>query len=290
MCLTAHFIDENWKLHKRILNICVISSHKGEAIGQMIDACLTEWGIEKLCTLTIDNASSNDVDVDKLKTKFNKKCDSFILDGDFFHMRCSAHILNLIIKDGLSELKVSITRICGVVRYIRSSPQREKRFKHFVALEKITCKCSLCLDVPTRWNSTCMMLNVALKLQKAFESMEEEDRYFVKELDDGPPTKIDWYDALIFKDFLEKFYDATNRMAGSLYVTANVYFHEVCLIERELSECTKNLDPRLSAMAAKMKVKFDKYWGSIKKVNIMLVVAVVLDPRFKLNYVSYCYS
>ncbi|KAM3323376.1 hypothetical protein P3S67_004527 [Capsicum chacoense] len=29
MCLTAHFIDTNWKLHKRVINFCPISSHKG---------------------------------------------------------------------------------------------------------------------------------------------------------------------------------------------------------------------------------------------------------------------
>ena len=29
MCLTAHFIDDDWKLNKRILNFCPITSHKG---------------------------------------------------------------------------------------------------------------------------------------------------------------------------------------------------------------------------------------------------------------------
>uniref|UniRef100_A0A803KQD5 Lipoxygenase domain-containing protein n=1 Tax=Chenopodium quinoa TaxID=63459 RepID=A0A803KQD5_CHEQI len=36
--------------------------HKGEAIGKSVEACLEHWGIEdKLFTITIDNASSNDV-------------------------------------------------------------------------------------------------------------------------------------------------------------------------------------------------------------------------------------
>ena len=42
MCLTAHFIDNDWKLHKRIINFCVISSHKGEAIGKALKVCLIE--------------------------------------------------------------------------------------------------------------------------------------------------------------------------------------------------------------------------------------------------------
>ncbi|XP_059635034.1 zinc finger BED domain-containing protein RICESLEEPER 2-like isoform X1 [Cornus florida] len=43
-------------------------------------------------------------------------------------------------------------------------------------------------------------------------------------------------------------------------------------------------------MASKMKIKFDKYWGSIEKVNMLVVLAVVLDPCYKLEFVEFCYS
>jgi hypothetical protein len=33
MCLTAHWIDNEWNLHKRILNFCQVSNHMGETIG-----------------------------------------------------------------------------------------------------------------------------------------------------------------------------------------------------------------------------------------------------------------
>ena len=69
ICLTAHFIDKYWKLHKRILNFCVIHSHKGVAIGQAIESCMLQWGIEKVFTITVDNASSNDTTVAHLKKK-----------------------------------------------------------------------------------------------------------------------------------------------------------------------------------------------------------------------------
>ncbi|CAL5429095.1 unnamed protein product [Camellia sinensis] len=290
MCLTAHFIDKDWKLHKRILSFCVISSHKGEAIGRAVEACLIDWGIEKLCTLTVDNASANDVALAYLKRKFSKKSDAFILKGEFFHMRCCAHIINLIVKDGLNEIKGSVTRIRDAVKYVRSSPQREQRFKSCVEKERINHKSSLCLDVQTRWNSTFLMLNTALKFQKAFERLEDEDPHFCLELNDIPPTTKDWDDARHFTSFLEKFYDATVHLSGSLYITSTMYFTEVCAIEGFLCECAKSLDPSLSVMAMKMKSKFDKYWGKFEKVNMLLLISVVLDPRCKLRYVSFCYS
>ena len=36
MSLTVHFIDDDWKLYKRILNFCQVEDHKGETIGRKI--------------------------------------------------------------------------------------------------------------------------------------------------------------------------------------------------------------------------------------------------------------
>ena len=71
LCITAHFIDNDWKLNKKILNFCPISSHKGESIGMVIEKCLLNWGIDKLFTITVDNASSNDVAIGYLRKNFN---------------------------------------------------------------------------------------------------------------------------------------------------------------------------------------------------------------------------
>ncbi|KAL7249358.1 hypothetical protein ACSBR1_011517 [Camellia fascicularis] len=42
-------------------------------------------------------------------------------------------------------------------------------------------------------------------------------------------------------------------------------------------------------MALNMLVKFEKYWIE-KEPNILLSMAVVLDPRFKLKYLRFCYN
>jgi len=43
-------------------------------------------------------------------------------------------------------------------------------------------------------------------------------------------------------------------------------------------------------MATKMKSKYDKYWGDPDNINPMLFLAVVLDPRFKLKYLKFCFE
>lgn len=45
MCLTAHFIDCEWKLHKKIINFCLIPNHKGDTIEKYVEPCLQDWSI-----------------------------------------------------------------------------------------------------------------------------------------------------------------------------------------------------------------------------------------------------
>ena len=60
MVLIAHFIDDEWKLQKKILNFCQILNHnKGNTIGKIIEKCLLKWVIEILFTMAIHNASSS---------------------------------------------------------------------------------------------------------------------------------------------------------------------------------------------------------------------------------------
>ena len=48
-------------------------------------------------SITLDNASANDNMQDILKEKLSLQ-DSLLCNGQFFYVRCCAHILNLIIQ------------------------------------------------------------------------------------------------------------------------------------------------------------------------------------------------
>jgi hypothetical protein len=198
MCITAHFIDSNWNLHKRILNFCLLHNHKGETIGQKIESCMLEWGISSIFTITVDNASSNDIALEYLRKRTAHRTGA-ILENQFMHVRCCAHILNLIVSDGLKEVDESIVKVRSIVKYVKSSPQRFENFKYCMEREKIAFKDLLCLDVPTRWNSTFKMLEGAEKCQSAFDLLEEYDGNYVLSLTEeknakkvlGPPNYDD---------------------------------------------------------------------------------------------------
>ncbi|XP_024171622.1 zinc finger BED domain-containing protein RICESLEEPER 2-like [Rosa chinensis] len=74
-------------------------------------------------------------------------------------------------------MRMTTVAIRNAVRYVRSSAssQRLDFFKECVERVKLECKELVVLDVPTRWNSTFLRLERALKLQKAFDRMTEDD-------------------------------------------------------------------------------------------------------------------
>ncbi|TXG48112.1 hypothetical protein EZV62_027406 [Acer yangbiense] len=164
---------------KRILSFTQISNHKGETIGKCIENVLLDWGIDRVFTITVDNTSANNTVILYVKRKLTSwHRDGAILDGKHLHLRCCAHIVNLIVNDGLKEMYDSVVAIRNAVEFVKSSPSRFNRFKKCVEHKKIQNKGLVVLDVPTRWNSTYLMLASALKFVKAFDRLDDEDGHY----------------------------------------------------------------------------------------------------------------
>ncbi|XP_074374012.1 zinc finger BED domain-containing protein RICESLEEPER 1-like [Apium graveolens] len=141
------------------------------------------------------------------------------------------------------------------------------------------------------------MLEPTLKYVEGFKFLEEEDEFYMQYFLDedrngksivGPPNSVDWDKCITFYRFLRVFYEATLRFSTSLFITSNAYFHEVCAIRGKLIKWCSSDKSVLQDMVVRMKLKFDKYWGNIEKQNMLLYVAVILDPRYKLKFVLMC--
>ncbi|TYG65856.1 hypothetical protein ES288_D06G220600v1 [Gossypium darwinii] len=265
ICVTAHWVDKDWKLQKRIIRFrALFPPYDGLNIADELVLCLSQWGIDKkIFSITLDNASYNDVMVSCLKNCFRANR-AILCDGAFFQVRCCAHILNLIVKAGLELADYVVCKIRNGIRYIKKSGIRRKRF-YDVADKSFHLNVTKKLrqDVCVRWNSTYLMLESFL--------------YY----------KDEWRNVAILCKFLKVFYDVTCVFSGSNYPTANLYFRGVWKVHKLLIDIVKGPYSFLTSMVKQMQEKFNKYWA---EYSLILSCAAILDPRYKLNYVQYCFK
>lgn len=282
MCLTAHFLNSDWRLQKRILNFHHLPPpHTGLMISDTIFSCLSEWGIEnKITTITLDNASSNDYAVRNLKDSFVLKGNLFF-GGKLFHVRCCAHILNIMVQDGLGVIQNFIVKVCDSVKYFKGSPSRLHKFSEIAKQLQLCTTKKLVLDVPTRWNSTYAMLESAMQFREVFPRYQERDPHY-----QSCPSFEDWEKAAKVMELLEVFKEATHVFSGFEYLTANLFLPGIWKIKELLLKTSNDVFHLLRDMTFKMKEKFDKYWG---ECNILMAVASILDPRYKMQLVIFCF-
>ncbi|XP_019197735.1 PREDICTED: zinc finger BED domain-containing protein RICESLEEPER 2-like [Ipomoea nil] len=213
--------------------------------------------------MDFDNASSNDTAIGFFEKKL-MSWGSSAVRSKYLHMRCIAHILNLVVQDGLRESDKSFKKVRDCVRYMRNSPSRLQKFRDLSDLIGVEAKYSLVLDVPTRWNSTYMMLHTALLYEKVFEAYEDHDSSFISDLGGkvNIPDEKDWETVKGLVKFLKSFYEMTVRISGSLYVTSNTFFSEVSDLSCILKDLVGAESESVNLMGKNMKAKFDKYWVS----------------------------
>ena len=91
-------------------------------------------------------------------------------------MRCCAHILNLIVKDGLDVIGDAIEKVREAVAFQTATPKRVENFEDACRYFKISGGKKVVLDCHTRWNSTYEMLKIALMYKEVFALLKKSSK------------------------------------------------------------------------------------------------------------------
>nr|XP_027082542.1 zinc finger BED domain-containing protein RICESLEEPER 2-like [Coffea arabica] len=281
MVVTGHFVDSDWVLQKRVLNFCnVPPPHTGVIIADALSKCFLEWGIEnKVSTITVDNASYNDVCIRRVKEDFSLR-KRLSIGGKIFHVRCCAHILNLLVQDGLNQIVDVIDVVREGIKYLKNSESRLNEFAKIKKQLQLPYR-KLILDCPTRWNSTYLMLASALEFRDVFPRYGDIDPGF-----HYVPSEFEWMKVEEVCKFLGIFYEITNIISGSDYPTANLFLVELYRIKELLNEKALDFSDHIRFIAESMALKFDKYWG---ESNVLMSLGAILDPRYKMVLVNHTF-
>ena len=219
--------------------VYVPSLHTKDVLAEVLVNCFLEWNIDrKLSTITIDNCSTNDAMIRLVLNKLDTS--SLMLGGSMLHMRCATHILNLIVQDGLSLISDGIEMIRDSVIYWTGSPKRRQKFEENARQLHVQCTKELVLDCKTRWNSTYLMLSIALIYKNIFSCLAKCETSYI-----CLPHDYDWE---VDKDICRRL----EFFSSCKYPTTNIYFALVCELKIVLNKWSLSSNEMISTMAESM--------------------------------------
>ncbi|GJZ51172.1 zinc finger BED domain-containing protein RICESLEEPER 2-like protein [Tanacetum coccineum] len=282
MCVTAHWIEPStWQMMKRVISFEEFSLvHSGTNLKYMLEKVFVMYGLkEKIMSITLDNASNNTSAMDKLKLKYNPP-----MGGRFYHSRCVAHIINLVVQAGLkvpiiNQMKESFKQMLKDV--FKSGDKIRKRYIKVCKDAEKPCY-SPNWDVDTRWNSTFEMFESGLKQKMTLVYFHE---YLVTKNGRRFKKFPDEYWVLIesLNPLLEVFQNATVILSGVYYPTSPLVLQQIFFISCKLSDLELE-GGLLSCMVKPMKKKLRKYFENMPPI---ITCSAALNPCFNVSGVDY---
>ncbi|XP_026390138.1 zinc finger BED domain-containing protein RICESLEEPER 1-like [Papaver somniferum] len=204
---------------------------------------------------------------------------SLVLQGDLFQMRCSNQIAHLIAQKGLEVAAGSIEKIRECVKYIWSSQSRKEKFESALMQLQLAGR-SVHLDVDMTWVSTYSMLKSATDLRQGFVRLAKLDSDF-KCL----PNSDEWEQGIMICQCLKVLYDMTAKLKPERYSTTTMYFN-IYEVNKNIRTWESSTHKYIREMVLEMRGHFDRYWSTC---SLLMSVAVVLDPRYKMNLVKFVF-
>jgi len=164
-----------------------------------------------------------------------------------------------------------------------ATPKRFEKFEDSDRFLKISSTKKIHLDCKTRWSSTYLMVQSALPYKANFERLKRVNHKFNFSLPNAP----DWQFAELVYEKLKIFDDVTLIFSERDFPTANLLFRLICEIKLSLQSWLNSDVDVIRDMTFKMIEKFDKYWS---EMNGLLAIALILDPRKKMDYVDFYFN
>ena len=267
LAITVHYINDNWQFEHFVLDVSYVPSpHDSTTIKNAVLKITDKLNISsRLIGITTDNEAKMLAAVRKIKEN---------LELPYFkHYRCTAHILNLVVKAALetNNISILIKKLCTFISTVRNSPKQMDKLKDYFSIEHVPFKIPL-PDIITRWNYTYYMIERAVEIKPFLNHLVNN----LPVLANNWPTNEEW---LIFNDLLDllkPFALATKVISASSYPMIGEVKWLFWGIKNHLERFHD--DYPLQSQVDEMKKVFDYYFD---QVNQLLHIPAFFDSRYK---------
>lgn len=261
--VTCHYIC-NYEIHARVLATQeILGSHTGENISLQLREILNEWGVfDKVTTIVSDNAAN-------MKNAIN----------DYLQKHrhpCIAHTLNLSVQEALtnnSNLSLLLKKCKTIVGHFKHSVNASNKLidvQKEMGFPVLKTK----QDVPTRWNSTLIMLERLLKIKDPLSIV-------ITRISQAPEflASQEWSSISDCVLLLKPVELLTTALSGETYVTMSMVIPLIRGMQHTLkntvvqSDIARSLQQDLLSIISRRLGLFES--------NQIASKATLLDPRFK---------
>lgn len=188
-----------------------------------------------------------------------------------YHVRCFCHVINLIVRQGLSEFGTLIPTIRRNAVSIKGSPLLLSQLEKICLANKLPFK-TVVIDQATRWNSTYNMLCRMLYLQIPLQQLEVTSDKLTH------ITISEWTAASSIINMLDILYQFTLEFQGS----SKPNIGSLHLAYRQLDTHLRTFQSENEIVQRSCKVMLEKLQTYYKRQDQFSIVACILDPRVKL--------
>lgn len=262
--ITIHFVD-NYVINSGLLGIYELDNrHTSEYIASKLVKVCDKWNISttSIVAVTTDRAANM---IKAIDLAFDKKR----------QIICFAHALNLVAQQAISNVSELVTLISKVKNI-------DRWFKQNVVASDVLRKATkddrkLLQEVPTRWNSTCYMLERFICLKQIVNDIVHRhisapDTVSAKEVQDISDVI----------DILRPVEAATKELRAQKYLTTSMVIPMVSILQKNIKEFQPKQEIGLQLKSAII-VQCDKRFCSVESCSF-LGMATILDPRLKKVY------
>ncbi|KAL2338164.1 hypothetical protein Fmac_012610 [Flemingia macrophylla] len=279
----GHFIDNDWNLHRPILNVVSVPfPDSDDSLSQTLVICLSDWHLEgRLATLTLDKSFSSEIVIENLRGLLSVK-NPAILNGQLLNRNCYGRVLSRLAAHALWTMRDTVSNVRESVKYVKSSESQEENFTKLKQQLQVPSKMDLSIDDPCKWDTTYHMLVAACEMKEVFTCLDTTDPDFRMNL-----TMGEWKQVETLCAYLKYLYNAATFLTAQPYPTSNIFFAEVSKVQVELKRAAFNQDPFLSSLIFSLHESFDQYW---RESCLMLATAAAMDPRHKMKLVEFTFA